>query len=1387
MRKAKKLMSLLLALIMVFSTMPSSALAAETSFTDVKETDWFYDGVQYAYDHGLMSGTGNSKFSPSLNTTRAMLVTILHRMEKAPVAGESTFTDVEVGSWYANAVAWAASTGIVRGYSSGRFGPMVDITREQMATILYRYATFKECDVSAHNDLSKYVDAANISSWAQDALSWANAMKLVNGIGESRLDPQGVATRAQTATILRRFCENVVDASQKVQEIKSFTVAYDLNYGKKTTYLKDTVEEGKTASEPTIPTRSGYDFSGWYTSASNGKKFDFSSPITSDITLYARWSSISDGDSSSSSGSSSSSPTPTPTVEQILMAELKANGSATRTSGNYSNLTIGSGQILTISGNGEVTLGGLTTNNGTIVVDNTGVKLKLSGVVNNNGTVTNNGTIENKATFNNNSANTLHNNGIFDNYGVLVNGAVADGRIVNSALGTITIRSRGTLTNNLGGSIENAGTITIEQDATYIANGTVSGNPITNQNELSDYSRGEWVQALAQKLGMNLSINAEDIDCYFADSQGSQYVVAIETAQAYGILPAPDIEDLEQDVPQFYPDKPATREFAAYTAVKAMGFDGKSEYDTSTWADLTSIEYPEIAAIAVGFNFLNLEDSEYYYPTKNLTKAEASTIFSAIDEINASTLVSAENVHDNTVYADDIVRESLTAISSYSIKEITTGKYGVYNVSPDTVLLDIHIGDVVILPATDEHITGVALKVEEIDYTDGTEVYNFVGSKPELSEVFTEIDFAGVGTPIIGEVIPAEGVTCEYDASGISDDDSELYPLDIDLGGSYKVPGKLKFTVAKKKVSENLEASGSVEVEIPDVTCIFDAHIGLFDTEVHEFTISVQEKVKFKGELKYTLAESGYELTNSIGNTRWEKGRVELGRIPIAIGATGLSFDLVFFYNVEAKGTASITYTIISTQGYQYKNGASRVIFDFDDSLDFLELKGSARAGIGLAGDICAFELMDIVGYSGEFGIAFNGSFTPHILATDTLFCGDITLYAYATSGLDKETVVGKFLDKVCHYTLEFEHLKNDENNPLKLKLHIENGKRVAECTFGTGAISGYVAALDSRNAIHNARINIYSTGSLGDNLVRTLYSDPTGKFGVNNLHAGTYIVKVSATGYFTYEWTLNVAANETTYVETLLMIDRAGNLNELGAIQGSITDAVSGFPITNSTYKLRKGWNMQSGQVLTEGEFVNSTYSLSYSVGNYTLEVSRNEYMTNWINIAISKDSSTTANVVLTPQNMQSGVMRIVLTWGDMPPDIDSHTFGPTLIDANQEFHVYFGNKDFDNGNVTLDLDIDDIDGNGPETTTIKMLNGNAKYSYYVHDYTNQSETISTALSLSGAKVQVYIGNSVRTFNIPTNKAGTVWHVFDYDASTATITPVNEFTYSGDADTLSR
>ena len=193
----------------ISSACPKNAICPIAMFIDAKPTEWYHDGVHFCVENGYMQGVSANKFAPSGTLSRAMIVTMLWRLEGKPVVNYAmSFKDVKADQWYTDAIRWAQSTGVVEGYNADSFGPDDDVTREQLATILYCYAQSKgEGFTGDWMFLLDFVDRTDISSWADEAVHWCSMKGIVGG---KVFDPQGYATRAEAATMLQRFCENIL-------------------------------------------------------------------------------------------------------------------------------------------------------------------------------------------------------------------------------------------------------------------------------------------------------------------------------------------------------------------------------------------------------------------------------------------------------------------------------------------------------------------------------------------------------------------------------------------------------------------------------------------------------------------------------------------------------------------------------------------------------------------------------------------------------------------------------------------------------------------------------------------------------------------------------------------------------------------------------------------------------------------------------------------------------------------------------------------------------------------------------------------------------------------------------------------------------------------------
>ena len=190
---------------------PKDSTCPVDPFKDTANNAWWHDGIHYCVQQGLMNGVASDQFAPNGTTTRAMIVTILWRMEGSPATSYGmSFTDVPAGQWYTEAIRWAQSTGVVTGYDAKTFGPNDNVTREQLAAILYRYTAHKGGDVSKRSTLAQFTDVNQISSWALENIQWANAVGMVNGRTDTTIVPKGNATRAEAASMIQRFCQNVL-------------------------------------------------------------------------------------------------------------------------------------------------------------------------------------------------------------------------------------------------------------------------------------------------------------------------------------------------------------------------------------------------------------------------------------------------------------------------------------------------------------------------------------------------------------------------------------------------------------------------------------------------------------------------------------------------------------------------------------------------------------------------------------------------------------------------------------------------------------------------------------------------------------------------------------------------------------------------------------------------------------------------------------------------------------------------------------------------------------------------------------------------------------------------------------------------------------------------
>lgn len=312
---------------------------------------------------------------------------------------------------------------------------------------------------------------------------------------------------------------------------------------------------------------------------------------------------------------------------------------------------------------------------------------------------------------------------------------------------------------------------------------------------------------------------------------------------------------------------------------------------------------------------------------------------------------------------------------------------------------------------------------------------------------------------------------------------------------------------------------------------------------------------------------------------------------------------------------------------------------------------------------------------------------------------------------------------------------------------------------------------------------NNASSVVVGDG-VYTVYVAADGTYDVSNFEPGVYSVSVTAEGYMPLSLQAITISSEASTVTIptfeLLSADRSGS----NPVRGQITDASTGSVIGGVTVKVRADWNNRTGDVIASVVAdANGEYSLELERGYYTLEFVTDGYASEFVNVATSNQTPTRDGHLSAVADVNSTQYRIVLTWGETPRDLDSHLVGPSATNSLGYFHVYFGDKDYSEGNsFVASLDIDDVTSYGPETVTIINAADDKTYYYSVHDFTNGYSQTSTQMANSGATVKVYRGSTlVKEYSISNRSQGTIWNVFKIE--NGRIVDIN--TYSSTYNTM--
>lgn len=881
----------------------------------------------------------------------------------------------------------------------------------------------------------------------------------------------------------------------------------------------------------------------------------------------------------------------------------------------------------------------------------------------------------------------------------------------------------------------NGKTFTLTADIDYDLPETVtpSGDVLT---------RAQWIDELLSAAGApEQEVVYDNVELPFTDIAEHTNKNDIMIAYANKILPEMGAE--------FQPDVPADREFAAVTAVKALGFQPVADILCS---DAASITYKQEVETAVAMDIFRL-DNEAFRPADELTRAEADTALNKIKEIANPEIPegnTGEVTYDNNVV---IIPEN----ADYEINGTTiTFTAGAENLSAGVIFV---MPDQTPYKAVSVQNNGATLIVET--------------EEPDISETLDSIEAVGTATIDAEQFIPAEGVTM-VDSQTPMATNARINIADVE--GSLAGPGNIDFKL-HKKIGRG-ELYGDISVSLPKVLYKADVDLGWSGFNVKDVFLKLQTDVKVNGGYKLQNDDEAYLPDKYIPND----GLFELGKIPVA-GIPGVAVYVQLGVKYDITGKIEVVWNLEGQTGIQILNNRLRSITNLESDFDLNALGGTAKIGPAITGLLEVCSRWDLIDLTLSAGPAASGEM---IVRNPSFVCIDGSVYLYGEFSAMDEGVIGDWLD--IGYSLDF---WDSDNSPLKINAHFENFTMVDECTYdvGKGSVAGMVAkASDRSTPIEGATIAAYQDNS--SEAADSVQTDAFGNYTMN-LRAGDYTIQISAPGYMTFEYDVTITEDEEKYTETFLMIDE-GQEGQPGEATGRIVDAVTGDGIEGVVVSLRKGWNKTDGDVVATAETDQSgRYLVQTSIGNYTVTVEKEGYVTNTRNIVVLSESMMDQNVTMNPtgQAVENANLRVVLTWGETPRDLDSHLLGPT-VDGTDYFHIYYSHKKYEEDSMKVaDLDVDDTTSYGPETTSLYKKNESGTYSFYVHDYTNGGDDTSTEMSQSGAIVEVYLdGAFYKAYPVPTGQAGDNWHVFDYDAATNTIKDINQFvdeiTYQGQGNT---
>lgn len=535
-------------------------------------------------------------------------------------------------------------------------------------------------------------------------------------------------------------------------------------------------------------------------------------------------------------------------------------------------------------------------------------------------------------------------------------------------------------------------------------------------------TRAEWVSALLKQA----DIKAGKISKYhFLDTKKNAKGKAIETAYARGILP------VKKKSKKFYPNKAATREFMAVTAVRALGF--QADKGTSPKCkDKKTLNYPSEDKVALNQKILSLKKKKFL-PNKAITKSEKKNALRVVKKIRNTGKVDSK--HKNVVkYQKNVDNISASTQTNYTVKE--QGNQLVVSVSKNEYTQNLQTGKVVIFPKESGTQNQIALKIKNITDTGNGRV-EITGETPDIAEVYQKIDLQKKKQVDMSAFVPNDDVVASVGnlSNGLKGATAQV---------TTSVGNGKTLELKEMKLGDAGTFSGSVQLPAPKITAVVDADFSNPLNPIYrEISVSLSEDVVAKAELKFSSKGKG-------------TGKIYLGHVSAYLGE-GFYADVVFYLNISADGKATIQYTLSNTLTASYINGDFRMNASCNGSWDGTQaevngqLLGEPQVNLRFLGcwfDDKLYGAIDIIGVQADAGAKLKATATVH--DKKPKLCTNLDLYGYASVGVNTDFGIGKWLKNHTKLTLTKVILDDNAANPLRRTWHYEDGKRAEgdKCTY---------------------------------------------------------------------------------------------------------------------------------------------------------------------------------------------------------------------------------------------------------------------------------------------------------------------------------------------------